>query len=792
MISGNVMTSRLNRDQLLFHGATAKGKELSDFLTSDDPWFRPVDIQLGNDGHIYVADFYNKIIGHYEVPLDHPERDRTSGRIWQIRYTDAEHAKPEQANPSLAIIAAIRAAGPDGAIDKQVESDLLTDESAFVRLAALRLFGWRAEHDISNSDCHGAFRIGLSDDSPHVVRVAAELLGLHGEQSDIRLLRDELSAIDESDPVLRQTFRIAIRNLLRTVPSEAEIWSQTPDAELASILLGLTKPEVSKPLLKYLSANPDAENRDELLSHAAKHATAESLDECVRIAREITAEQPTKQFQLLDVLCTSLNARPGKVPPPLRDWALSLVDEDLGAIDASEKLLGWSATDGTNWPSESRKLDGDGDAMLASSFGRGETYTGRLVSDHFPAPEEITFRLAGHNGLPTEDDHGKNRIQLVLVETGKVLHEATPPRNDVAKLVKWDTRDVQGRDVRIECIDNDSASAYAWIAFGEFQPAWIQESRSVKAMERSLSWITRLGLQEKADKLEALLRQSDFSRLMKVELARSLAALRQNYDAAVVLGFMGSTDAPRADITQAVDALLEADDDALMESAKQLCKRLSSSQQRDFATAWAKQGASPANLIELVNLGRISAEVFVDQNVKQAIWPRLSEPQRADIESLTENIDVDAAKAAILASLQESVAARTGDRENGHRLFTKHCAACHQLRGEGAVVGPQLDGATTRSAQRLLEDVVTPDRNVDRAFRTTSFLLDDGRVVVGLVTNETDDAITAVEPNGKAIQIDPASIEVRREAGRSLMPSNMDEVLSADEFGDLIRFVRGT
>ncbi len=49
-------------------------------------WFRPVDIQLGADGALYVADFYNKIIGHYEVRLDHPERDRTSGRIWRIVY----------------------------------------------------------------------------------------------------------------------------------------------------------------------------------------------------------------------------------------------------------------------------------------------------------------------------------------------------------------------------------------------------------------------------------------------------------------------------------------------------------------------------------------------------------------------------------------------------------------------------------------------------------------------------------------------------------------------------------
>jgi len=57
-----------------------------DFLRSDDPWFRPVDIQLGPDGAIYVADFYNRIIGHYEVPLDHPKRDHERGRIWRIVY----------------------------------------------------------------------------------------------------------------------------------------------------------------------------------------------------------------------------------------------------------------------------------------------------------------------------------------------------------------------------------------------------------------------------------------------------------------------------------------------------------------------------------------------------------------------------------------------------------------------------------------------------------------------------------------------------------------------------------
>jgi putative heme-binding domain-containing protein len=94
--------------------------------------------------------------------------------------------------------------------------------------------------------------------------------------------------------------------------------------------------------------------------------------------------------------------------------------------------------------------------------------------------------------------------------------------------------------------------------------------------------------------------------------------------------------------------------------------------------------------------------------------------------------------------------------------------------------------------ERLLEDVVTPDRNVDRAFRTTSFLLDDGRVIAGLVTSENDAEIIVVPSSGKPVTVDPESIEQRREAGRSLMPSNMAEVLSADELGDLLRFLRGT
>ena len=89
-----MVTNRINHDRIEWHGSTPKGIEQPDFVWSEDNWFRPVDIELGPDGALYVADFYNRIIGHYEVPLTHPGRDRTSGRIWRIVYRGPEGKPP--------------------------------------------------------------------------------------------------------------------------------------------------------------------------------------------------------------------------------------------------------------------------------------------------------------------------------------------------------------------------------------------------------------------------------------------------------------------------------------------------------------------------------------------------------------------------------------------------------------------------------------------------------------------------------------------------------------------------
>jgi putative membrane-bound dehydrogenase-like protein len=73
-------------------------EKMPDFITSSDQWFRPIAIQFGPDGCLYIVDWYNKIISHNEVPRNHPERDKSSGRIWRVRH----QAMPQRDIPNVA------------------------------------------------------------------------------------------------------------------------------------------------------------------------------------------------------------------------------------------------------------------------------------------------------------------------------------------------------------------------------------------------------------------------------------------------------------------------------------------------------------------------------------------------------------------------------------------------------------------------------------------------------------------------------------------------------------------
>lgn len=99
----NCITSKINAVRIHRNpSGTVEAEHLPDFLSSKDSWFRPVNLEFGPDGCLYVADFYNKIISHNEVTTDHPardrSRDRSHGRIWRIRH----ESQPKRSVPNVA------------------------------------------------------------------------------------------------------------------------------------------------------------------------------------------------------------------------------------------------------------------------------------------------------------------------------------------------------------------------------------------------------------------------------------------------------------------------------------------------------------------------------------------------------------------------------------------------------------------------------------------------------------------------------------------------------------------
>ncbi len=75
-------------------GAGFALEDLPPLIKSTDRSFRPVDAKFGPDGALYIADWYNPIIGHYQASFRHPDRDKTHGRIWRVTAKGRPLTKP--------------------------------------------------------------------------------------------------------------------------------------------------------------------------------------------------------------------------------------------------------------------------------------------------------------------------------------------------------------------------------------------------------------------------------------------------------------------------------------------------------------------------------------------------------------------------------------------------------------------------------------------------------------------------------------------------------------------------
>jgi putative heme-binding domain-containing protein len=163
-LGGQVELHRLTQD-----GAGFSSSLIGPLISSTSDAFRPVETRVGPDGALYVCDWYNPIIGHYQASYREPRRDHDHGRIWRITYKGRPLVKAtalEGSNPARWL-------------------DQLRSPERWVREQARRLlFSAPSSEVIASADAWlEKDQAGNAPVSPHLL---GEIIGIYAAHQEVR------------------------------------------------------------------------------------------------------------------------------------------------------------------------------------------------------------------------------------------------------------------------------------------------------------------------------------------------------------------------------------------------------------------------------------------------------------------------------------------------------------------------------------------------------------------------------------------------------------------------------
>ena len=246
-------------------GAGFAADPVDPLLKSNDPNFRPVDLEFGADGCLYVVDWYNPLVGHMQHSLRDPNRDHFHGRIWRVKAKGRPLVVPTQiageptetvldalkvyedrtryraraelrARPTAEVIPALEKwltaldpKDPDSqhhlvealwvhqgqdVVNESLLDRILASPEPKARAAATRVLSfWRDRA----GDAYGRLRKLVADEHPLVRLEAVRALSFFRDQEAINIAIESL--VMPQDDYLSYVFRETMQTLSRRVPA---------------------------------------------------------------------------------------------------------------------------------------------------------------------------------------------------------------------------------------------------------------------------------------------------------------------------------------------------------------------------------------------------------------------------------------------------------------------------------------------------------------------------------------------------------------------------------------------
>ncbi|MGC3968512.1 MAG: HEAT repeat domain-containing protein [Pirellulales bacterium] len=376
LITCDFRAHRVVRFKLTESGSAYVSREQPEVIKTSHVAFRPIDVRMGPDGALYIADWYNPIIQHGEVDFRDPRRDHVHGRIWRVtakgrkpleppQYDDQDLPKlydqlrsPEAYTRNFAkrTVAEVEdviglqqwVAGLDAkaegydharlealwlmqtweAIDDELLLSLLDSKDHHVRAAAVRVTGQMLEFA---ADLEPALVTRAQDEHPQVrLEAVCALRNIQTPEAVAAALAVLDRPMDEFlDFALWQTCREQKDVWLPTVleaDSKSRLYEKPTHLEFA--LRAVDEPAIVPPLVRLLNDGRLPEDRREgVLELIARLGTPQDLAMIFRRVLESPNQDAEQQLALLNSLAsaaTARNVRPAGDFEPARRTARSV------------------------------------------------------------------------------------------------------------------------------------------------------------------------------------------------------------------------------------------------------------------------------------------------------------------------------------------------------------------------------------------------------------------------------------------------------------------------------------
>ncbi len=706
--------------------------ELPDIVRTSDVSFRPIDVKLGPDGALYVADWSNPVINHGEVDFRDPRRDKTRGRIWRIARKGGEVLKPE---------------GLSGLqVGKLAEK--LVSKSAWEQDSARRLLAQREASDIE-PELRKWSLTDLTDEQRRELTWVRPAEGLRDPQ-DGRYLLARSTDPDARAWAARSIGKQFVEHVERL--SQANLRYRTARNDPAAKL-----PIQPTPFILTFDA------AEALLKDAHPRVRLETM----RALSQIPVESSGLATEVIDKVLRTAIAAPAE--DPFYDHAAWLSVNDLAKPWAESVLSGTWKIDS---PERERQLEFALSAIPAEIAG---AVVGKLVAGNGISADTAPMMLVNiaKAGRPAELDLIVQKLATggfpkpdIALQALRTLVEAARlrgvrPTGDLAGfLEKYAQKISESPTQQIALVQ--LAAQWKVAAAIPTLASVVRDTGSVPALRMaSIEALRDIGGSEAEAALLTILDDPAFD--VKRNAALGLAAINAN----------GGT-------THALRIVRAAPDDAAALETWRLLFQLKGTADR-ASTLLTEDKTSPP-------LPKMSAAAGL--RAAREIGKK-GERVAATLALLA---GVDPATAKVMENYQ-SVAAlvkRDGDPSRGEEIYRRAqlgCVTCHAIGGAGGKVGPELTSmGASAPLDYIIESIVDPAAKVKEGYHAVLLTLKDGAVATGVQSRESDNEIFIRDVLGQETAVPKAKVVAREMVG-SLMPASLIDSLQSREKLDLYAFL---